>query len=59
LRREMQRDPDSKVKRRQEGRTFQREGSMGAKVLVCVIAALTHGTKRTYLNKKNLEGNYY
>ena len=55
----MQRDPDSKVKRRQEGRTFQREGSMGAKVLVCVIAALTHGTKRTYLNKRNLERNYY
>jgi len=44
--RDAERDPDSKVKRREEGRAFQREGPMVAKDLVLVIAVLTRGTKR-------------
>jgi len=34
LRRERDADPDSKVKRREEGRAFQREGPMVAKDLI-------------------------
>jgi len=42
-----ERDPDSKVKQREEGRAFQREGSMVANDLVWAISVLTRGTKRT------------
>jgi len=45
-------DPDSKVKRREEGRALQREGPMVAKDLVWAIAVLTRGTKRTCQSEK-------
>jgi len=41
------RHPDSKVKRREDGRAFQSEGPMVAKDLVWAIVVLTLGTKRT------------
>jgi len=45
--RNTERDPDSKAKRREEGRAFQREGPMVAEDLVWAIAVLTRRTKRT------------
>jgi len=58
LRREenSERDPDSKVKRREEGRAFQREGPKVAKDLVWTMVVLTRGTKRTCQSK---ERSYY
>jgi len=44
--RDAERDPDSKAKRREEGRAFQREGgTMVAKDLVWALMVLTHRTK--------------
>ena len=37
--------PDSKVKRREERKAFQREGSVVAKDLVWAIVVLTRGAK--------------
>ena len=57
-----ERDPDSKVKRREEGRAFQREGPMVAKDLVWAIAVLARGTKiyvcQCVVNLKNLIFNH-
>jgi len=39
--RDAERDPDSKVERREEGRAFQRDDPMGAKDLVWVMVVLT------------------
>jgi len=50
--RDAERDPDSKVKRREEGQAFQREGPMVAKDLVWAMVVLTRGTKRTRLSKE-------
>ena len=40
-------DPDSKVKRREEGRAFQSEDPMVAIDLVWAMVVPTRGTKRT------------
>ena len=40
------RDPERMVTRREEGRAFHREGPMVAKDLVWAIVVLTRGTKR-------------
>jgi len=45
--RDAERDPDSEVKRREEGRAFQREGQMVVKDLVWTTAIPTRGTKGT------------
>ena len=47
------RHPDSKVKRREDGRAFQSEGPMVAKDLVwAMVVLLTRGTKRTCQSKE-------
>jgi len=43
--RDAERYPDSKVKQREEGRTFQREGPMVAKDLIWTMVVPTRGTK--------------
>jgi len=45
--RDAERDQNSKVKQREEGRAFQLEGLMVAKYLVWAMVVLTRGTKRT------------
>ena len=42
-----ERDPDSMVRRREEGRAFQREGPMVEKDLVWAMVVLTRGTMET------------
>jgi len=49
--RDAERDPDSKVKQREDGRAIQREGQMVAKSLVGVMVVLTRGTNRICLSK--------
>jgi len=46
-----EKDPDSKVKRREEGRAFQRAGPMVAKDLIWSMVVPTHRTNRTCLSK--------
>jgi len=43
--RDAERDPDSEVKQKEEGRAYQRKGPMKAKDLVWVIVVLTSRTK--------------
>ena len=50
--RDAERDPDSKVKRTEEGRAFQREDPMMAKDLVWAMVTLTRGTKKTCQSKE-------
>ena len=50
--RDTDRDPDSMVKRREEGRALQKDGSMVSKHIVWAIAVLTRGTKRTYQSEE-------
>jgi len=45
-------DPDIEVKRRGEGRAFQREDPMVVKDLVWVMLVLTRGRKRTCQSKE-------
>jgi len=57
--RDAEQDPDSKVKQREEGRAFQREGPMVAKDLVWAIAVLTRRTKRTCQSEERRGQRYF